>query len=86
MATTLSAPEHDSHAVADGVGHVTIDRAERFNSLDVRTAQDLRRAGLALARDDEVACRRAAGATASSAAAPISSTSATAATPKISAI
>ena len=39
---------------ADGVGTITIDRAERFNSLDVRTAQDLRRAALALARDEQV--------------------------------
>jgi 2-(1,2-epoxy-1,2-dihydrophenyl)acetyl-CoA isomerase len=36
------------------VGFVTIDRPERFNSLDVRTAQDLRRAGLAMARDTAV--------------------------------
>jgi 2-(1,2-epoxy-1,2-dihydrophenyl)acetyl-CoA isomerase len=34
-----------------GVGTITIDRPERFNSLDVRTAQDFRRAGLQLARD-----------------------------------
>jgi 2-(1,2-epoxy-1,2-dihydrophenyl)acetyl-CoA isomerase len=40
--------------IEDGVGIVTIDRPERFNSLDVRTAQDLRRAGLAMARNDEV--------------------------------
>jgi 2-(1,2-epoxy-1,2-dihydrophenyl)acetyl-CoA isomerase len=39
--------------VEDGIGHITIDRAERFNSLDVHTAQDLRRAGLAMARDDQ---------------------------------
>ena len=39
---------------ADGVGIITIDRPHRFNSLDVRTAQDLRRAGLQMARDDEV--------------------------------
>lgn len=38
--------------IADGIGHLRIARAERFNSLDVRTAQDLRRAGLALARDE----------------------------------
>ncbi len=38
--------------IEDGLGHLTIARAERFNSLDVQTAQDLRRAGLALARDD----------------------------------
>jgi 2-(1,2-epoxy-1,2-dihydrophenyl)acetyl-CoA isomerase len=36
------------------VGVVTLDRPERFNSLDVRTAQDLRRAGLRMARDPEV--------------------------------
>jgi 2-(1,2-epoxy-1,2-dihydrophenyl)acetyl-CoA isomerase len=35
----------------NGIGTITIDRAERFNSLDVRTAQDFRRAGLQLARD-----------------------------------
>ena len=53
-------------------GIITIDRPARFNSLDVRTAQDLRRAGLALARDDDVAGRRAVAApTACSAAAPI---------------
>ena len=34
-----------------GIGTITIDRRERFNSLDVRTAQDFRRAGLLLARD-----------------------------------
>lgn len=40
--------------VEDAVGYITIDRPERFNSLDVRTAQDLRRAGLMMARDDRV--------------------------------
>ncbi len=35
----------------DGIGLLTIDRRERFNALDVRTAQDLRRAALQLARD-----------------------------------
>jgi 2-(1,2-epoxy-1,2-dihydrophenyl)acetyl-CoA isomerase len=34
-----------------GIGTITIDRPERFNSLDVRTAQDFRRAGLQLTRD-----------------------------------
>lgn len=38
----------------DGVGIITLDRPERFNSLDVRTAQDLRRAGLRMARDPDV--------------------------------
>jgi 2-(1,2-epoxy-1,2-dihydrophenyl)acetyl-CoA isomerase len=33
------------------VGVITIDRRERFNSLDVATARDLRKAGLQLARD-----------------------------------
>jgi 2-(1,2-epoxy-1,2-dihydrophenyl)acetyl-CoA isomerase len=36
------------------VGLLTIDRKERFNSLDVATARDLRAAGLKLARDAEV--------------------------------
>ena len=41
------------HARVDaGIGHITIDRPDRFNSLDVATARDLRQAGLALARDD----------------------------------
>ncbi len=37
-----------------GVGVITIDRRERFNSLDVLTARDLRKAGLALARDEAI--------------------------------
>ncbi len=36
------------------VGVLTIDRRERFNSLDVETARDLRKAGLELARDERV--------------------------------
>jgi len=36
------------------VGIITIDRPERFNSLDVETAQGFRKAGLQYARDDEV--------------------------------
>ena len=36
------------------VGVITIDRAARFNSLDVATARDLRRAGLQMARDEAV--------------------------------
>ncbi len=36
------------------VGILTIDRRERFNSLDVETARDFRQAGLQLARDPEV--------------------------------
>ena len=38
------------------VGIITIDRAARFNSLDVETARDFRRAGLELARDAAVRC------------------------------
>ena len=37
-----------------GIGILEIHRPERFNSLDVHTAQDLRRAGLRLARDPAV--------------------------------
>src|SRR5436190_9582382 len=36
------------------VGVITLDRVARFNSLDVETARDLRRAGLQMARDEEV--------------------------------
>jgi 2-(1,2-epoxy-1,2-dihydrophenyl)acetyl-CoA isomerase len=38
----------------DGVGILTIARRERFNAMDVETAQDFRKAGLQLARDKEV--------------------------------
>jgi 2-(1,2-epoxy-1,2-dihydrophenyl)acetyl-CoA isomerase len=40
--------------VKGSVGTLTLDRRARFNSLDVRTAQDLRKAGLMLARDEKV--------------------------------
>jgi 2-(1,2-epoxy-1,2-dihydrophenyl)acetyl-CoA isomerase len=36
------------------IGTIAIDRPKRFNALDVRTAQDFRRAGLQLARDAEI--------------------------------
>ena len=39
-----------------GVATITIDRPDRFNSLDVQTAQDFRKAGLQCARDDSVRC------------------------------
>lgn len=43
------------HAERRGaIGLITIERAVRFNSFDVRTAQDFRRAALQYARDDEV--------------------------------
>lgn len=38
----------------DSVGVITIARRERFNSLDVETAQDFRKAGLQMARDKDV--------------------------------
>ena len=38
------------------VGIITIDRRSRFNSLDVTTARDLRKAGLHLSRDTKVRC------------------------------
>ena len=37
--------------VDGAVGTITIDRRERFNSLDVETARELRKAGLQMARD-----------------------------------
>lgn len=36
------------------VGRITLDRPERHNALDLATAQDLRRAGLQLSRDEGV--------------------------------
>ncbi len=39
---------------APGVGTITIDRRERFNSFDVETARDFRQAGLQLARDENI--------------------------------
>jgi len=46
--------EHIRMEREGAVGVITIDRRERFNSLDVTTAQDFRKAGLRYARDDEV--------------------------------
>lgn len=40
--------------VHDAVGTITIGRRERFNSLDVETARELRKAGLRMARDRDV--------------------------------
>lgn len=37
-----------------GVARLIIDRRERFNAFDVETAQDFRKAGLQLARDESV--------------------------------
>ena len=36
------------------IGTITIDRVNRFNSLDVTTARDLRKAALQFARDDSI--------------------------------
>lgn len=38
----------------DAIGTITIDRVTRFNSLDVTTARDLRKAALQFARDDSI--------------------------------
>lgn len=38
------------------VGTITIDRRERFNSMDVTTAQEFRKAGLQFAREAAVRC------------------------------
>ena len=46
--------DHIQTRVEGAVGHIAINRRERFNSLDVRTAQDLRAAGLAMARNTGV--------------------------------
>lgn len=46
--------EHIRMEREGAVGVITIDRRERFNSLDVTTAQDFRKAGLQYARDDEI--------------------------------
>lgn len=57
METTAPTHHLSPHILCDsrgGVGIITIDRRDNFNSLDVATAQDLRRAGLRLARDDSV--------------------------------
>ena len=46
-----------SHIITDvdgAIGIITIDRKARFNSLDVETARDLRKAGILFARDDKV--------------------------------
>ncbi|HEY1086157.1 MAG TPA: enoyl-CoA hydratase-related protein [Archangium sp.] len=47
---------HIKVAYDGAVGVLTIDRPQRFNSLDVKTARDLRKAGLQLARDEKVRC------------------------------
>jgi 2-(1,2-epoxy-1,2-dihydrophenyl)acetyl-CoA isomerase len=54
---TNTANQRASHIASEsraGIGTITIDRAGHFNSLDLATAQDLRRAGLRMARDESV--------------------------------
>ena len=48
--------KHIRMSESGGVGTITIDRPARFNSLDVETAQDFRKAGLQFARDASVRC------------------------------
>jgi len=46
-----------NHIIVDrdgAVGTITIDRRERFNSLDVEAARELRKAGLQMARDASI--------------------------------
>ncbi len=50
----MSAPSHIRVERDGAVGLLLMDRPERFNALDVRMAQDLRAAGLKLARDPAV--------------------------------
>ncbi|MBZ0234981.1 MAG: enoyl-CoA hydratase/isomerase family protein [Deltaproteobacteria bacterium] len=53
MTTTMTMP-HIRVEKDDGIGILTIARRERFNAMDVETAQDFRKAGLSLARDKDV--------------------------------
>jgi enoyl-CoA hydratase/carnithine racemase len=48
--------DHIQMTCDGAVGIITIDRRERFNSLDVATAQEFRKAGLQFARDESVRC------------------------------
>jgi 2-(1,2-epoxy-1,2-dihydrophenyl)acetyl-CoA isomerase len=48
--------EHIRMTRDGAVGIITIARRERFNAMDVRTAQDFRKAGLQYARDATVRC------------------------------
>ncbi len=48
--------EHIRLTTDGAVGIITIDRRERFNSMDVDTAQEFRKAGLQLARAEDIRC------------------------------
>jgi 2-(1,2-epoxy-1,2-dihydrophenyl)acetyl-CoA isomerase len=50
----VTAPESVRVSREGAVAFITIDRPERFNSLDVETARQLRRSGLQCARDPDV--------------------------------
>src|SRR5690606_5042210 len=52
--TTMTTMPHIEIEKDGGVGILTIARRERFNAMDVETAQDFRKAGLQLARDKEI--------------------------------
>jgi 2-(1,2-epoxy-1,2-dihydrophenyl)acetyl-CoA isomerase len=52
--TSTTAMKHIRIEHHGSVGALTIARRERFNSFDVETAQDFRKAGLQLARDRDV--------------------------------
>jgi 2-(1,2-epoxy-1,2-dihydrophenyl)acetyl-CoA isomerase len=45
---------HIETHVENAIGIITLDRKERFNSLDVETARDLRKAGILFARDAKI--------------------------------
>ena len=48
--------EHIRMTRDGAVGFITIDRRDRFNSMDVATAQEFRKAGLQFARAEDVRC------------------------------
>ncbi len=48
--------EHIRMTCEDNVGIITIHRPERFNAMDVTTAQEFRKAGLQFARAGDVRC------------------------------
>jgi 2-(1,2-epoxy-1,2-dihydrophenyl)acetyl-CoA isomerase len=48
--------EHIRTSLEEGVGYITMDRPDRFNAMDVAMAQDFRKAGIQLARDEAVRC------------------------------
>ena len=53
----MEAPRKTIRTGRDGaVGVITIARRDRFNSMDVATARDFRKAGLGFARDEEIRC------------------------------